>query len=854
MRMKKFGNRIARELEQRGSALLVSLMVMVGLSLLGLGFVALSETESTISLNQRNYVQTLQVAEAGARAVVEWFQDPEWNTTVGLMPAVSSRTAFLPNRVLVSPSYTGRYQEPNSSNSYTYFCCDRPFKSAFDTRLFGTEDHPDIWIRAVNDDGTVNTAGDDFLNGTTGTGGFNHVLFPNSDVRISEIRVYAPPIVGGTVNVNGYYEQGVGARYGLGTIRVTAIKRRDPSPAERNSATNPIVATRTVKAVISEWPFPGPQGPVQSNANINTGGAVAVHWGKETSQKSMEVKRPLVGLPWFDPVHRGQFEYGYTSASQWTANHEYGVGQCVYPTGGGNLDFCATAVTGGHGLSGAAEPAWAAGAVPDSAVTWASVPRLPVHTTLNSDFATNTEHLSDLISIDKDANVVGPDYSDPWFEARARGDMQQKLIAGNPSPEPFRYTSAGQDPVATPTAGYSNWFQYQDVNDLPNLKQEVIFPHMDYRFWKDTAVAGQGQDGVYFLQWVSADQFRDSSGTTKTFKDWTDITQGAKEGFYFFDAKNGQNPQIAGGATYLTPDIQISGKGGGDWEMSGFIYLNAASFGTTGIHGPDGYFNFPGEPYSDIGYPQVDTSAAGGPWIPATAGGSDWILQPNTAGNKRWDCQVEVGGDPTRCDIHLSLRWLQNHSTNAWYQAWIPDPYIPGCKVGTNADPTATCSDPHEPYLNLIYPQHACCQGAAFDPYPVLVGWEDPTATAAKPITRRPKEKLSSGALPTVSGTGICTDSSQFDSCTSNGYDRDGYLDFWTGSKQPPILNGVFYNEGTMSSQGNATYFGSVLINGDIANTGTPEVWFDERLIKNDWPPKEWPFPRVIITAIQTDE
>ena len=56
----------ASRLQQRGSATLASLMVIVGLSLLGLAFVAMSETESAISINQRNHSQTVAVAEAGA--------------------------------------------------------------------------------------------------------------------------------------------------------------------------------------------------------------------------------------------------------------------------------------------------------------------------------------------------------------------------------------------------------------------------------------------------------------------------------------------------------------------------------------------------------------------------------------------------------------------------------------------------------------------------------------------------------------------------------------------------------------------------------------------------------------------
>src|SRR5437870_12107139 len=77
-----------------GSALLVSLMVMVGLSLLGLGFVAISETESTIAKNQSQALQTLTVAEAGAKMAVEWFQDPVWGMANAGLPANAACANF----------------------------------------------------------------------------------------------------------------------------------------------------------------------------------------------------------------------------------------------------------------------------------------------------------------------------------------------------------------------------------------------------------------------------------------------------------------------------------------------------------------------------------------------------------------------------------------------------------------------------------------------------------------------------------------------------------------------------------------------------------------------------------------
>src|SRR5205823_2214824 len=108
----------ARRLRQRGSALLASLMVIVGLSLLGLAFVAISETESAISINERNHTQTVALAESGARMVVQWFQDPlrmvetaQNVNGLGLMPA--NTNVF--KRQRDTGSYQGYYKsDPNT--------------------------------------------------------------------------------------------------------------------------------------------------------------------------------------------------------------------------------------------------------------------------------------------------------------------------------------------------------------------------------------------------------------------------------------------------------------------------------------------------------------------------------------------------------------------------------------------------------------------------------------------------------------------------------------------------------------------------------------------------------------------
>jgi hypothetical protein len=84
--------------------------------------------------------------------------------------------------------------------------------------------------------------------------------------------------------------------------------------------------------------------------------------------------------------------------------------------------------------------------------------------------------------------------------------------------------------------------------------------------------------------------------------------------------------------------------------------------------------------------------------------------------------------------------------------------------------------------------------------------------------------------------------------CTSNSWDKNGPL-----VPLDPGLNGVLYVEGEFEQTGNMIFFGSILAQGDFGKAGSPDVWFDERLIKDEWPPREFKFPRVFISAVQSD-
>ena len=748
----------------RGSALLVSLMVMVGLSLLGLGFVTISETENTISANERNYTQALSVAEAGARLALEWFQDPNWAEAQGLLPP--NHNALKVNRVITAGSfagYTGRYKVDAAGNTYGRLF-DKPYKPLARDRFHGDEDHPDVVINATT---LAGTAVPTFLDT------FNTAISADrSNGEVTEIAVYAPPIIGGAINPQGFWEGG--NRYGLCTVRVTA----------RKFINTTVVAERVVKMVLSEWPFPGPQGPVQSNANISTGGNFGVHWGKMTSEKDMEIKRPLIGLPWFDPWSRLPFEHGYHLAGQTSL--------------------------------GAANSA-------------------PLCTQFDWLY-----------------KVYDVGLEDPWYEARAKGAIVN-VVAGSPD-HPFKFNDPAGNIINVPSYGYSNWFQHQDVDVGPGPcgsrdRKLVIFPKIDYEFWKNLSQsATSSSSSVKYLRPTGGEMYTDGI-TTQTFAKWVNTaraTNPAKPGFYFFDTANGLNPQGPAPPGTMADPINVNSSDDGSvFMMKGFIYLNTAEFGTTGIRGPGGWYNFPGEPYRDIGIQTVD---------PATMTYITPTPSPLPGANDgEFTCQ-DLNGNKT-CDIFLDPPITVVDPGGRSVTVRLPKKFQNGCVPGFNGAAGATCSEPHEPFLNLVYPTSACCAGGG-QPNSLTPKWEDPGAytrlSKVKDNAGNPVACLA-GLQPPASGTGPSVPDPN---CTSNGWDKDGALveNFGSAPNTKPIMDGVLYNEGNFDSQGNAAYFGSILINRDIVGTGTPEVWFDEYLVKGGWQDKFKDLPRVYVSAHETDQ
>ena len=857
---------------ERGSALLVSLMVIVGLSMLGLGFVALSETESAISVNQRNREEALTHAEAAANVVVDWFQNPKWALAHGLMPSNDPTVNTELNamkKTRTSTAGTGKYK-PSSAQ----LLFDLPFKPSFSDRFYGTPNSPDILINR--------TTAPNFLTA------FNTALFTDlSDGgEITEIRIWAPPIVGGSITA-GFYNNG-GDRYGVATIRVTAQRF---APSDATTRLNPL-ATRTVQLVVTEFPFPGPNGPIQSNSAIFTQGSFSVYWGEVSSTKPLSLvgKETVPGLPWATAWDLVEFEHGYDSTLPWTPGTAYKVGDVINASAtkiaadSALQDWafeCTTAGTAGGTY--AAEPTWdskvasvcsctpvttytEAGGVAWKRVAPKNWPLYKSDTTLKTDYYNWLYQM------------IGQKYIDPWAQARTRSyftsDDPTKVVnptisyPGTAAPSGL-YTDPNVDPTSI-TQPFHSWFQYQTKDEVPYYKI-VAFPHIDYDFWKQMALAGDGQGSVFYFA------YNDTKGSTgfyrlsdaKTIHDpdeWanacTGVTGSLGPGFYFFDTIGGKNPQNnPNAAALLTPQVKVNG-GSPCIAMKGFIYLNATSFSSKGAKGEaDKYYAFPGEPYRDIGFHWVNKD----PDVPTTDptwhkfrtdpnnGRIAAAVNPNRG---KWDYEdVNNNGqfDLVLTDVTNggATAVLKPDGTALPSPTYVPVEYYEGCTLPDPANGIAgNCSEPHEPYINLIYPRKTGTD-AAEAPYitgnvssysgsTVKIGWE-PTNSQ----TRLAKTATDSSMTAVTNCT---TDQAN---CTSNGHDDTGPL---TKLEQfGPILEGVLYVEGDYDSEGNATYYGSVLVQGNCCGAGTPSVYFDESLITGDFKSKFPTFPRVYISSYSTE-
>jgi hypothetical protein len=270
-------------------------------------------TESAIAVNQRNYVQSQAAAEAGAKVAVEWFQDAEMGLEQGHPPAQQDCPQDVPQ-----PGRAGTSGYYKSVAGELLF--DIPFKISDNNRFFGNVDTADVKITRK-----ASKTADDYL--TT----LNTYLFgANADLRVSDIRVYAPPMPGAQL-VNGTGDSGfwqfpavgANARYGVATIRVTAQKF-DVNDPDR------VIAERMVKLVLAETPFPTVDGAIETSGSLVGQGKLPRLLGQDPLRERDPGEPPRVGMPWFDAEEQMNFEYGFNSTFEWQANTTYQNGAVIH--------------------------------------------------------------------------------------------------------------------------------------------------------------------------------------------------------------------------------------------------------------------------------------------------------------------------------------------------------------------------------------------------------------------------------------------------------------------------------------------------------------------------------------------
>lgn len=863
--MKKVRISKRKQRRARGSALLVSLMVIVGLSLLGLGFVTISETEKTIAKNQLTVLQTRSIAEAGCMLAVQWFQSPSWATVTSTSTAAGlpSNDSTFNTKILQikTKRIVGPYKDYYKPDPSTMLL-DKPYRPGPNDRFYGDENSADVIINNDTDSTSIDRINNVLLGTNAGD---------RANGEISEVKVYAPPIVGGTLTPNGMVKNADGTpqafwvggqRFGVATIKVTATQYRDPSltmltTPKKNDPTN-ILSSHSVRMVVGELPLPIPGGPIQSNTSISFGGDFMVHWGNETSTGDLDNKRNPSSLPWANAYERPHFEHGYEPGSSigmitvTNGGSGYSSAPTVSFSGGGGSGATATAtVSGGavtavtignHGTGYTPSPPPLAGT---GTASWGPAVSFSggggTGATALASIGSEVWPITDAQFENGDFfhELVGKSFEDPWFGSRAVGDNSLDGM-GTIYPQHPQCTTYDYTTNETSTSAVTYGFQWQATNVYPNFKR-VVFPTIRYDFWKKIVTNSRGLTGIYYFAYDGSGGFKlNASGSSQPMAKWVNTqTNGMGAGIYFFDTKTGANPQLLTGAArtnILTPtETWNSSDYGGNFLMSGFVYMNASTFGSKGMgsSATTVQAQFPGEPYRDIGYPVWNTAA--GTWdvscgsICRGGAGDSVFSYQDLNGNGRFD--VVTMAVPAYKSYDASAT---SHSAGSTYvvKTWKSDAqaiadYGAKCTMpGTNA--ATDCSEPHEPYLNIIYPTTT---GGT-----VTIGWE---ASASQ--TYRPKKLDNTGNPVSCSGTPSPA------LCTSNAFDLDGGI-----APLDTILQGILYNEGNYDSQGNATYYGSLLIQGVVSGTGTPDIWFDESLIKGTWAPPN--MPRVMIFSEMTDE
>ncbi|HYC58246.1 MAG TPA: pilus assembly PilX N-terminal domain-containing protein [Thermoanaerobaculia bacterium] len=263
---------------QRGAALILTVVVILVLSTLGLAMVAFTGTEERSAVVYRDTLQTRAVAEGGVRLVQMMFADPAdralvpvfkagttagsaWDyygtTSAAAEPILNGIGIFRADRSPYSPAlYTG------ANNGFFRGPFSTDWGSVFGGTYSNVEasDKYDLKFNCINPADDTDVGADCWLDKINAL-----IQDPGTDVnlnpgKIVDISFYGPPSVGGVP-------------YGITTVRVTAEKYADTAETQ-------VVAREVVEAVIGDLtkkPAVLGNGNVTFNINLCGDGCEQIH-------------------------------------------------------------------------------------------------------------------------------------------------------------------------------------------------------------------------------------------------------------------------------------------------------------------------------------------------------------------------------------------------------------------------------------------------------------------------------------------------------------------------------------------------------------------------------------------------
>ncbi len=263
---------------ERGSALIIALLVMVVMTLLGIPFLLMGETESLIAENELLAVQAVYAAESGALMVKRWFDRPMAASNL-INPPMAAIDFSL--RRIDADGDPGTAPVLADGSTWPYYkqgrdldadgdddVFQKPYRSDLFDTLLGTEDGPDMRI-----DGGFSPAAQDFLNDLSQElfGGY-----PSGGhrARITRIDVYAPPTL---------EQGGIWTRFGVATAKVTAGIYREGGAVEP-------LAERIAKFVLNEMPYRAQElGALHSCGDLTWDQGFTAHWGVATAKDAADL-------------------------------------------------------------------------------------------------------------------------------------------------------------------------------------------------------------------------------------------------------------------------------------------------------------------------------------------------------------------------------------------------------------------------------------------------------------------------------------------------------------------------------------------------------------------------------------